>query len=949
MLSTLGLDVKVDDYYKKLLSESKEEISASPLKLDFSGYFVKLNQLLQIVQAKILSHFQLPTMLFPTRSFRNDLLVRLLIFLVAGFFIHANNLLGEDWTSEYFHRSKEASQLVQYQHRYVGATRRLVNLNGEWQVRKVDEDAWHAAWVPGAYSFQGDVEYKRTFQIDSSFVGKHLQLIIWGINNRCQIFLNGEFLQSHSGGRTSFAVDISENRIHHDSPNEIRIIIQNKLLSKSSVPLSFPPRFSRNYGGIFRDIFVLATPVRYVRDLKISQQFDTNFTNCRLRIKSILANFYDDIEGAGSKTFTIQSEVWDIRKNERIAVTKKRPVLFEKRFLTLVDSLSIQGVDLWSPDHPNLYEMRTILSDSKGILDRLHRRVGFKDLTFEKSVLLNGKKLQIKGFDWIDDFPGIGTTAGWKTLKAEIQAIKSTGANAIRIMEGAPHPYFLDLCDDAGLLVFEQAPLFMLPDTRLRDLSFDELLENTYNEMLERDSWHTSFAALGIGTDLQLDSPYTRDFFARFEKKVAGQQIALFVASRFMPPAPLPDFIEFNFVELPGKMPEAILTFIKNYQTYFEETPVILSVGQPVRSKEIESDTGQPQNIRRGQFKKYSKSVKVEELQAYTLNRILTDVNQTGRAAGSMIFSFADWQSGRPNLVFGGDQDDFLIKTGIVNRHREKRIAFNVVKNLFKAYQPIRMSVKVPVRKNPNIYPVAGIFLILVFLFHFNRNRKFRGNLNRIFVYPHGFYIELRENRKVQGMHTLLLSFVICTALGIVLSSIIYHFRQDLLFDELLNLFFQSRNIKKYVIGMLLQPFTSILVLTFLCYLWFTGIVVTSIFVSRILGQSVRWSQFFTLAFWSGANFVLLLPLVPIYYRTLNYPNLTIPVIAILFGFVIWFAIRLFRSLHIMYMLTMVRTIILGITMFVVVFGSVAWYFEEKYAALDYLKIYFKIIRSFIS
>ena len=949
MLSSLGLEVHIDDYNKKLLSESKEEIFAYPLKLDFSGYIVKLNQLLQFAQAKIPSHFQIPTMLFPTRFFRNDLLVRNLIFLVLGFFIHVNNLLGADWASEYFHRSKEASQLVQYQRRYVGATRRLVNLNGKWQARKVDEEGWNTVWVPGAYRFQDDVEYKRTFQIDSSFVGKHLQLVIWGINNRCQVFLNGEFLQSHSGGRTSFAVDINENRIHYDSPNEIRLIVQNKLLPKNSVPLSFPSRFGRNYGGIFRDIFLLATPMRYVRDLKIIQQFDANFASCRLRIKSTLANFYDEIEGAGANTYTIQSEVWDIRKNARLAVTKKRPVLFDQRFLTLVDSLNIKGVDLWGPDHPKLYEIRTILSDAKGILDRLHRRVGFKKLTFRKSVSINGKNLQIKGFDWIDDFTGMGPTAGWETLKKEIAMIKSTGANAIRVLEGAPHPYFLDLCDEAGLLVFEQAPLFMLPDMRFSGLSFAELLENTYREMLERDGWHTSFAALGIGTDLQLDSPYTKDFFTRFAKKVAGNHIALFVASRFMPLAQMPDFIQFHVVELLGKTPEAILAIIKTNQTYFEEVPTLLSVGQPVLSKEIETDSGQSQNIRRDQFKKYSKSVKVEELQAYALNRILTDVSQTGRTAGNLIFSFADWQPERPNLVFDRRQDDFLIKTGIVNHHREKRISFNVVKNLFKGYQPIRMSVKVPVEGKPNIYPVAGILLILVFLFHFNRNRKFRGNLKRVFVYPHGFYTELRENRKVQGMHTFLLSFVICTALGIVFSSITFHFRQNLLFDELLNLFFQSPYIKQTIIGMLLNPFMSILMFTILCYFLFIGLVGISIFISRILGQRVRWSQFFTLAFWSGANFVWLLPLVPIYYRTLNYPNFTIPVIAILSGFVIWFFIRLFRSLHIMYMLTMVRTILLGITLFVVVFGSVAWYFEEKYATLDYLKIYFKIIEDFLS
>jgi len=109
---------------------------------------------------------------------------------------------GEAWGSGYLYPARSDSLSLTRHH---SATGKLFFLNGLWHVQRTGEKtAGRTLPVPGAYDFEGEVEFSRSFDLDSSFVDYRLRLVALGINRSCKIFVNGRFLGSHHAGHTPF-------------------------------------------------------------------------------------------------------------------------------------------------------------------------------------------------------------------------------------------------------------------------------------------------------------------------------------------------------------------------------------------------------------------------------------------------------------------------------------------------------------------------------------------------------------------------------------------------------------------------------------------------------------------------------------------------------------------------------------------------------------------------
>jgi len=113
-------------------------------------------------------------------------------------------------------------------------------------------------------------------------------------------------------------------------------------------------------------------------------------------------------------------------------------------------------------------------------------KIGICELeVYGKNILLNGQPLFLRGVDWYEDYPNLGPTAGWDDIKAEAIKVKELGANAIRVVGTPPHPFLLDICDELGILVFLESPLYLIPDNRFRDQAFIQLVRNYYQDSIK--------------------------------------------------------------------------------------------------------------------------------------------------------------------------------------------------------------------------------------------------------------------------------------------------------------------------------------------------------------------------------------------------------------------------------------------------------------------------------
>jgi hypothetical protein len=290
-----------------------------------------------------------------------------------------------------------------------------------------------------------------------------------------------------------------------------------------------------------------------------------------------------------------------------------------------------------------------------------------------------------------------------------------------------------------------------------------------------------------------------------------------------------------------------------------------------------------------------------------------------------------------------------LSRSGLYTLNREKRFSCEVVESVFKENQTKKLSAQLPEFIRPNIFPVTGLALILLILFNVNRSRKLRGNLRRIFFYPHGFFMELRDNRKVSNYHTLLLILVSITTIGIVCASIAFHFRNNSLFDEFLNLVTGTDIIKSNFIWLTWHPAYFLMTSIVLLFVFYLGLVILLKISSIIMGQRLPMSQFATLVSWVGACFLWLLPIVPIYYRIINQTTWGMVALIVFSLFIVWFVIRLFRAVKIVFALSLVRAVLFGIVFSVIIFGGLAWYYDKTHAFFDYLPFYWKAFYSQMS
>lgn len=877
-------------------------------------------------------------MKFPTAFlalFRQAMLIVIASFIPT--FVSAN-----DWLRDYVHRPAAEVAATDSLLDYVTPTRNTINLNGIWDIRRKHDPVWSSVFVPGAYEFEGEIEFRRKFEVDSSIVGKTLKLIALGINNRCSVFINGSFVASHSGGHTSFVMDIPREKILPDAPNEILIAVQSMLQPRSSLPLRHRPHFPFNYGGIFRDIFLLATPTLNIEDVHISQTFSSDYTSSRITLDA-------RIQYRGSD-FLAEPLEWRVEildsSNAVISRSQQIGLIFESGFANASVSLDISNPKLWSPENPRLHQMRSYLTKQGLVVDEVVMTVGFSEFRVAgKTLSLNGQPLTIKGFDWFESYGHFGPLASLSEIRRDVQQIKATGANTVRVIGVPPHPLFLKVCDEFGLLVFQELPLTMVPDGFFANQDFLNFALTYLDEMINRDARHVSMAAWGLGADLLTDRAATAAALNYLSSEIRNRSaLPTYMSFRFLKKIESLPSVDFLILDAYNHDEESSIQMLNMVGGGKNNIPKVVSLGFPllishtagIRSWASFDDTtpvtpgGVPPLI------------EAQQRQAERLQSVIARIDSTGRASGVLIHSFADWRETRPNLLFARRPFPDWHASGVVSSERENRVAYGTVRSFFLKQPPRPLTSKPVETQNPIIYPVAGLGVILLFLFNLNRDNRFRGNLRRVFLYPHGFHMELRERRKVPFSHTVLVGFTVCMLLSIIVSGIAFRFRLDLLLNSMLDLFIAPMEMKLIVSRLIWTPIFFIPAFCLFLFGLYTLVALFLKLLAFVFSENLPLSQFYALVIWDTANFVWLLPIVPIYYRIISQTNWAGYAILFVSLFAFWMLVRMFRSVRVLYNLSLFNALFMAFILGILILGGCWWYIDDRYATFDYLPSYLR-------
>lgn len=345
------------------------------------------------------------------------------------------------------------------------------------------------------HEYQMVCGYKKILDIPAAWEGRELLLTIDGAAHVSEVYLNGTKLGEHRCGYTAYTVNLKEAAIY--GGENVLFIRVDSNESLNIPPFGFVIDYM-TYGGIYRDVYLDVKEPSYISDIFVTTRLaemivDDGVRSCRK--SKVLSEI--TLEGSADG-LTVRQFIG--RKGEELKEAASWSVNGEDVMNT---SISTGQVTLWDVEHPALYELKTCLYNEEELLDEKTVTFGYRKAAFkEDGFYLNGRKLKIRGLNRHQSYPYVGYAMPESMQKYDADILKKElGLNAVRTSHYPQSHYFLDRCDEIGLLVFTEIPGWQhIGDAEWKD----QAVQNVRDMVLQYRN-HTSIILWGVRINESVD------------------------------------------------------------------------------------------------------------------------------------------------------------------------------------------------------------------------------------------------------------------------------------------------------------------------------------------------------------------------------------------------------------------------------------------------------------
>lgn len=831
--------------------------------------------------------------------------------------------------------------------RIVGAPDRvIVSLAGQWERRSDDEVTTVA--IPRSVMHEVETTYSRTFTIEESMVqDMSWQLLALGAGYRTDIRINNQYLGSHIGGSAPFNLRIPNGALR-SGLNTIEIVINNVLDPSSTVPPRRGPLGSINFGGIYREIYLVGSPHVWVGGVSVQTAFASGYGSARVDVNALVSSgMLDhlvipvDTLGGDSADVAARSAISSISVSVEAELVGPGGQVFSADLPLTVDlepernlpaklSINVDQPQLWSPQSPGLHTLRVRLRVNGGVVDTYERRIGLYDL--DKSdgaaLRLNGKALVINAVEYVEHIAGRGRTLNAAEMEADVRAMKTLGANVVRARHAAPHPHFVNLCDAYGLFVLIDLPVQDVPDGIIGSDNFIATSENLMREYLEFYDLNPSVLGWGVSDGLESGAPGTQRYEEAIMRIVRdGSQNIAYKSVRQNMTQLDPDNVDLLMLSMHTEDLAVFRAELERLRGLSNGKPLIVGFGTVVQA---------------GNHNGYSDPLS-EEAKAKFLRDRVRAVRESRPDDGVMVWSFNSYQTARPILT-NNYSDPYAATSGLMDAGRESGLAFDVVRALFNDEEEPFITAGTYRMTTPFIYTIVCVVMIIVFFVIINSSRRFRENVMRALVRPYNFYADIRDQRILSNARTVLLSLLLSSGLGIVVSALLYHLRGSFELDYLLNVVIVSDRLKEIVDLAVWSPELSILAGTLIFLSLFFGVALAIRLGSMFVRSRIFFNDAFVIAVWAGLPALfLLLPAMGI-YQLLELGGFVPPVILLLLLLGGWILYRVLRGTAVIYDVWAPNVYVTGIALLLVIGIAVVVYMDAVWSSIDYVNYFARVI-----
>jgi beta-galactosidase len=306
------------------------------------------------------------------------------------------------------------------------------------------------------------------------------------------------------------------------------------------------------------------------------------------------------------------------------------------------------------------------------------------------------------------------------------------------------------------------------------------------------------------------------------------------------------------------------------------------------------------------------------------------------QCAGSIISTFNDYEMNNPLLITNYYQQD-LCSFGVVDRSRKERLAYYTLQSLFNKEQEPLLNAGSYSERTPVSFIIVGLVLGIVIIFLTNRFRRFREYIFRSIFKPYNFYADIRDQRIMSSVQTMILGLVISSIFGILFSSLFYFYRTNELAQYCLMILTPSNALQSLLFRIIWMPLLFMLSITMMCFLFIFIISLIIRFFAFFLRARVYFSDSMVITIWSAVPSLILLPVAIVLIRLLVFsPELIWPMIFLIVGIIVWIISRIIRATAVVFDLPSFKVYLVGgaITIFVIVLPLTIYHFQ--YSVFDY-------------
>jgi beta-galactosidase len=442
---------------------------------------------------------------------------------------------------------------------------RLV-LDGRWRFQLLPRadaklsEAWATVDVPGCWTMQGFEDlphytnvvmpfagtppeppeanptgvYERGFVLPEGWSGRRIVLNVGAAESVLIVTLNG--VEVGMSKDSHLAAEFDVTGLVRPGSNSIRLRVV-----KWSDASYVEDQDQWWHGGITRSVFLFATPKTHLADVRLIPGLSDDLKTGTLEIRAEVS-FADEspetgwtvrtgLDGEAALSASVPASEPTTPDSPAVSqLSRHRVVLVSKVVAGLpmtaaeetswaadekilrppVDGrvtlhTSIPGVALWSAERPNLYSLIVSLVSPAGeTTEQVHYRIGFKQVRIAgRELLINGKAVLIHGVNRHDFDRNTGRVVSVDSMRADLVMMKQYGFNAVRTSHYPNDPAFLDLADELGLYVIDEADIesHAFYYTICDDPRYLPAFVDRVSRMVLRDKNHVSVIAWSLGNE----------------------------------------------------------------------------------------------------------------------------------------------------------------------------------------------------------------------------------------------------------------------------------------------------------------------------------------------------------------------------------------------------------------------------------------------------------------